>query len=460
MTAKALLISTDGNLCDNIAGTVSTVEGLDLEIVASFDRNQDQIVSAEPSIVFYHLDVNDNYEVIELLKLASSCPHQPPVVVVSDRFDPAVAVELLRLGVADCLSRPLDLSRLAMLADFMTWRFRQSITCNKRNPRPCNIEQIGEEDPFLYCCDEVSSIIEQAQALAPLDTTILLTGETGSGKTRLARLIHEGSPRHDRPFITVNCGALTPSLMESELFGHVKCAFTGADDDRAGRFVTAADGTLVLDDIDSLTLEAQAKLLRAVDERVFEPVGSDQCLPVRSRLIVATNRCLKDEVDAGRFRLDLFYRINVVNLEIPPLRQRKSIMPTLVHELVSSFASQQDRPVPIVSPDVLKVLISYDWPGNIRELRNVIERVVALCKYDTIEITDLPDTIVSGNDFNRSPKKRNLARPKLAEISQEAESDAIRHILAKNDNNRSRAAQDLGISRVTLYKKLRKYQIV
>ncbi|MCH8839180.1 MAG: sigma-54-dependent Fis family transcriptional regulator [Planctomycetes bacterium] len=349
---------------------------------------------------------------------------------------------------------------MAMLADFMTWRFRQPVTDKESRSTMSNVQRIGDENPFLYCCNELSNVIKQVRSLAPLNTTILLTGETGSGKTRLARLIHECSPRREKPFISVNCGALTPSLLESELFGHVKSAFTGADDDRPGRFAAAADGTLMLDDVDSLTLEAQAKLLRAVDERVFEPVGSDQSLPVRARLIAATNRCLKDEVDAGRFRLDLFYRINVVTLELPPLRQRKPIIPTLVNELVSSFAKQHDRPAPTVSEDAMMAMVSHAWPGNIRELRNVIERVVALCTKDVIEVIDLPESVVSKIDSNDLPTNEHLAKSKLSQVTQAAESSVIRQTLAKNGNNRSRAAQDLGISRVTLYKKLRKYQIV
>jgi transcriptional regulator with GAF, ATPase, and Fis domain len=239
-------------------------------------------------------------------------------------------------------------------------------------------------------------LTEKVRLVATQNITILLGGETGTGKTRLARMIHDLSPRRAEPFLPVNCGALAADLIESELFGLVRWTFTDAGKARAGKFATAGRGTLLLDDIDALPLPLQAKLLRAVEERVvFEPVGSDESVPVRAQLIAASNRDLEQEVEAGRFRSDLYYRLNVVRFDLPPLREQ----PGMIHHLAASFledcASHNGRPVHGIADEVLRVLEGYTWPGNIRELRNVIERAVALCPGPKIGLSDLPDAIVS-----------------------------------------------------------------
>jgi two-component system response regulator HydG len=291
--------------------------------------------------------------------------------------------------------------------------------------------------------------------VAPQDTTLLLSGETGTGKTRLARFIHELSPRREQPFLVINCGALAANLMESEMFGHVRGAFTGAVRDRSGKFTDAGRGTLLLDEIDSLPPCLQAKLLRAVDDRVFEPVGSNQPLPVQARLIAASNRILEQEVEAGRFRADLYYRLNVVSFRLPPLRERPGVIPQLASGFLAEIAARNSRPVHSIAPEVLDALQRYRWPGNIRELRNIIERAVALCPGPEIQLTDLPEVIASAA---RWPSCPNLVpSSSLGSAKREIEAARITEALRKHRNNRLRAAADLGISRMTLYRKLRKY---
>jgi transcriptional regulator with PAS, ATPase and Fis domain len=267
--------------------------------------------------------------------------------------------------------------------------------------------------------------------------------------------------------VAVNCGALAASLIESELFGHVKGAFTGADRDRTGKFADAGRGTLLLDEVDALTPALQAKLLQAVEERVFEPVGSNQLLPVQARLIAASNRVLHEEVAAGRFRADLYYRLNVVGFYLPPLRERPGMIPALVSEFLTEFATRIGRPVPGISPAAMATLAKYSWSGNIRELRNVIERAVALCPGQVIGRDDLPETIrrasrapagsavlaSTGPELSRQPVT-------LAHTKEEAEVWCIRDALERHHNNRLRAALALGISRKTLYKKLHRYGLV
>jgi transcriptional regulator with PAS, ATPase and Fis domain len=311
---------------------------------------------------------------------------------------------------------------------------------------------------------EMRGLQEQIRRVAPQETTLLLVGETGTGKTRLARLVHELSPRRDEPFLVIDCGALTANLIESELFGHTKGAFTGADRDRQGKLAAAAGGTLLLDEVNSLPLALQAKLLRAVDERTFEPVGSNRAQPLRARLIAACNVQLLEEVAAGRFRSDLYYRLNVVAFYLPGLRDRRTAVAPLARKFLAEFAARNRPDVRGLTALALRALEGYDWPGNIRELRNVIERAVALAPGTEIGLEDLPEAVRGGGARAPLPAAP-LAAPlpavapsrTLAGAKEEAEILRITEALERNGNNRLRAAAELGISRMGLYKKLRKY---
>jgi transcriptional regulator with PAS, ATPase and Fis domain len=316
---------------------------------------------------------------------------------------------------------------------------------------------------------EMQGLAEQIRRVAPQDTTLLLVGETGTGKTRLARLVHDLSPRRDEPFLVVDCGALTANLIESELFGHIKGAFTGADRDRQGKLAAAAGGTLLLDEVNSLPLPLQAKLLRAVDERAFEPVGSNRSQPVRARLIAACNVALEQEVAAGRFRSDLYYRLNVIAFYLPGLRDRRGSVVPLARKFLAEFAARNRPDVRGLSAAAARALEAHDWPGNIRELRNVIERAVALAPGPEIGLEDLPEALRGG--AARPPLPAAPAGPAaaltpvppvapsrtLAGAKEEAEILRITEALQRHGNNRLRAAAELGISRMGLYKKLRKY---
>jgi two-component system response regulator HydG len=325
-----------------------------------------------------------------------------------------------------------------------------------------SIQALGAANPFLYDGGAgMDRLMEQVARVAPQETTVLLTGATGTGKTRLASLIHELSPRRTAPFLSVQCGALSATLIESELFGHVRGAFTGADRERAGKFAEAGRGTVLLDEIDALGPPQQAKLLRAVEERVFEPVGSNKTMPIRARLLAATNQQLEDAVRVGRFREDLYYRLNVVGFCLPPLRERVGVIPSMARHFVTEFATRNGRQVHGIATDVIPALQAYDWPGNVRELRNVIERAVALSPNAEIQLADFPEAIRGLAD---NPSSAGQAEPAsqapeatLAQVKEKAETARIRAALARNKNNRLRAAAELGISRMTLYKKLSRY---
>jgi DNA-binding NtrC family response regulator len=297
-------------------------------------------------------------------------------------------------------------------------------------------------------------LMAQVKRAAPLDLTVLLTGETGSGKTRLARLLHDLSPRRDQPFVAFDCSALAPGLTESELFGHARGAFTGAARDRAGKLAAAGAGTLLLDEINSLPLALQGKLLRAVEDRVFEPVGTDRLRPVRARVIAAANVPLEAEVEAGRFRADLYHRLNVIAFRVPALRERRGCIVPLAETFLRESAARNGRAdLAGFSPVAAELLEAYPWPGNIRELRNAVERAVALCPGREIDAGDLPDPI-----RRCFPTCADTRGPlPLRQWKDGLEVQRIREVLHKHNEHRCKAARELGISRVTLYHKLRKY---
>ena len=461
MGARALLISHDESLGASVAQAMASVPDSQFHMVSDAREARSLLDQLHPPVVFYHVADRHGFDdAVRLLGEIAESGKVAHLVALADERDPSEALTLMRGGAADYLVRPLNLTRITMLTDVLSLRAR-----TKQVDTDSKVEIIGSQRDFLYASPAMRILVSRAQRVARLDSTALLTGETGTGKTRLARLIHELSDRADEPFVGVNCGALAPSLIESELFGHVRGAFTGADRNRAGKCATAGRGTLLLDEVDSLPLATQSKLLRAVDERLFEPVGSDRSQELNARLIVATNRSLEEEVRSERFRADLYYRINVLALRIPPLRERREEIAELVATNIRHFSEKAGVDAPEIAPDAKLAMQQFEWPGNIRELRNVVERAVAFGE-KRIELADLPDAM-------RAPSERGNARENQGHDHRmtsagsswvrsraEAESRVIIDALSKNSNNRSRAARDLGISRVTLYKKLHKYGLI
>jgi two-component system response regulator HydG len=475
--ARLLLISSDGTLIASMKETLESIKGLELEVVDDVNQACVSVAARDVVVVVYHLtEPSGVTRVPRLLQAMSTGSRSPGLLVVTEVYHAVQALALLRLGVVDCLHRPLDLNYLSYLIELLVVSAR--IECQPMGT------SVAEDPSMAHDADLAGSnvdrgpahpdtdrLLEQVKRIAPLDTTVLLEGETGTGKTRLGALIHAISPRSELPFVVVNCGALSVSLIESEIFGHVRGAFTGADADRTGKFAEAGRGTLFLDEIDSLSLTVQAKLLRAVEERVFEPVGSNRSRSLEARLIVASNRSLRDEVAAKRFRADLFYRLNVVAFEMPPLRQRVSAIPGLAQEFLLEFAVKTGRSVRGIAPEALQSLITHSWPGNIRELRNVMERAVAFSKEPTIGMRDLPvplnqiPSAVAGESEGGADSYPRLVRPtpassSLAESRAHVESGLIAEVLQRNGGNRLRAAAELGISRKTLYQKLSKYGLL
>ncbi len=300
----------------------------------------------------------------------------------------------------------------------------------------------------------MSRIFELIQTVADSNTTILMTGPSGTGKSLLARAIHYESPRRNQPFVEVSCGALPETLLESELFGHVKGAFTGAVNDKEGKFLAANKGTIFLDEISTATPAMQVKLLRVLQTREFEPVGSNQTYTVDTRVVLATNRDLTEEVRLGRFREDLYYRINVVNVNLPPLAERIPDVPLLADYFMNNFCTMHRRVKSGLTEKALQYLQSYPWPGNIRELENVIERAVLLSKGPLIDVNDLPPALLQHCQnavnmvFENKTLKQALEGPERA---------ILKAALEANNWSRQETAKALDINRTTLYKKMKHY---
>jgi DNA-binding NtrC family response regulator len=310
----------------------------------------------------------------------------------------------------------------------------------------------GAEPLWIVVRSEaMRAVVELARRVAKVDSTVLITGESGTGKERFARFIHEASSRAAGPMVAVNCGAITETLLEAELFGHVRGAFTGATQDRAGLFEAAAGGTLLLDEVGEVSAAMQVKLLRALQEREIRRVGETRSRPIDVRIVAATNRDLVREVASGAFRQDLYYRLRVVELAIPPLRERREDVLPLARTLLQGAAARMASKVTTLSPAAADRLLRYGWPGNVRELENAMERAIALARGGRVELEDLPEEVRRAA-FAPAGAPSGSARP-LEEIEREH----ILAVLAKNDGNQTRTAEQLQIGTATLYRKLKRY---
>jgi len=290
--------------------------------------------------------------------------------------------------------------------------------------------------------------------------TVLITGESGTGKSRIARAIHTRSPRRDGSFVEVACGALPDTLLESELFGYVAGAFTHAQSDRAGKFAAAHQGTIFLDEVATASPQLQVKLLRVLQDRSFEPLGTNDTVEVDVRVILATHHDLWAEVQAGNFRSDLYYRINVVNIELPPLCRRIGDIPLLAEHFLNTYAVAYEKRIPGFTPQAIEAMQSYLWPGNVRELENCVERAVVLCRGEQIDAPDLPPAVLNGRTAVEHIAPLIDGGLTLSEALADSEKKIILATLERRNGSRNEAARELGINRTTLYKKMRRYELL
>jgi len=381
-----------------------------------------------------------------------------PVIVVTAHGTIKSAVKSVSAGAADYLTKPFEPEELE-IAVRNAINLRDILRENQRLKATINQALAGKQ--LLGESAATRHLIEEIEKVAPYKTNVLITGESGTGKELVARTIHHLGPRRDRPWVAINCSAIPRDLMESELFGYVKGAFTGAAQTRLGRLEQAQGGTLFLDEIGDLDLALQTKMLRVLQEREFSPVGSDQVRKVDVRIMAATNRDLKEMVRAGRFREDLFYRLDVYSIVVPPLRDRREDVPLLAQAFLNELAADTDKPVHAISPEALEVLTRYNWPGNIRELHNAIERSLLSCKGETIDARDLPHTILRSTGAAPAADSLldNLGSSDLDSWLEGVERRAILQALESSNGVQAQAARRLGISERSLWHRIKKLKI-
>nr|MBF0222583.1 sigma-54-dependent Fis family transcriptional regulator [Desulfobulbaceae bacterium] len=391
---------------------------------------------------------------IEALKQIHAYNPAIPIIIMTAYSSVDTAVEAIKLGAHDYLTKPLDFDRLK-LTMLKALDHRQVVEQQEgrktgETPSLCANNIIGGSDSML-------ELLDMLAVVAPTEATVLITGESGTGKELIATALHENSPRRNAPFIKVNCAALMENLLESELFGHEKGAFTGADKRRDGKFIQANGGTLFLDEIGETSPAMQAKLLRALQEGEVQRVGGQETLSVDVRFIAATNKILEEEVQTGNFREDLYYRLNVVTLLMPPLRERPSDIPLLVNHFTNKFSKKNNRKVDGITPKCMDMLVHYHWPGNVRELENAIERSVILMRGDYVDEAGLPITVRKAFDEPaRTSPATGSQKPATLE---EAERMVILNTMEETSGNKSEAARRLNITRKTLLSKLNKYDL-
>jgi DNA-binding NtrC family response regulator len=414
-----------------------------------------RIAEARPDLILLDL-VMPGRSGLELLEELRAQGEPPPVIVLTATKTVTTAVEAMKLGAADYVTKPFEVDALRI-------KIRNLLQHRALEERVAELTEALEERSRLGALigrsEPMRKVFRTVERVARSHANVLVAGESGTGKELVARAVHELGPRASGPFVAINCAAIPLSLMESELFGHERGAFTDASERRIGRFEQASGGTLFLDEIAELPSSVQAKLLRALQERTIERVGGREPITVDARFVAATNRELTKEVAEGRFREDLFYRIHVVPIELPPLRERREDVRLLAEAFLERSATQAGGPPRRLSREALAALERHAWPGNVRELQNAIEHAVALCDGSTIRLEDLPDAVIQAT---RTESLRDAVRAgqlDLEEATSRFEQGLLREALERSEWNQTRAAERLGITRRVLKLKMDRYGI-
>ena len=440
---RALIIDDEKGIRESLSGVVED-EGW---IAASVENGEKGLIESKinpPDLVFLDIWMPGLDGIAVLQGLKEMLP-QLPVVIMSGHATIETAVKATRLGAFEVLEKPLELKKIISLLD------QAKILAGKKSSR----EPVQLAVDLIGVSTAIDVLRKQIAAVGPKNASVLITGENGSGKEVVARMIHHLSPRAGKPFVAINCAAIPEELIEAELFGHVKGAFTNAIADRKGRFELAHEGTIFLDEIGDMSLKTQAKILRILQERSLERVGDHKSIDVDVRVIAATNRDLQQEIKNGRFREDLFYRLNVIPLALKPLRERREDIPLLVAHFLRELSVGAAVNLSI-SNEAIQALALYDWPGNVRELKNTLERLIIMASGPVLNVDDLSSEILGGAAV--LPDSRRTVQS-LKDAKSDFERSFILGKLEENEWNVSRTADALNIERSNLHRKLKSYDI-
>ena len=442
-----LTIDDEENIRNGLADNFA-LEGYDVKQAASGEEGLKIIAEGGIDLVITDLRM-DGISGSEVVKKVTSEHPGIPIIVLTGHGSIDDATAALKAGAFDFLTKPLDLDHLNKIVKNA---LQGKILAEQNRELQAKLLKSQNGDEMVGKSDSLNRVRQMISKAAPARASVLITGESGVGKELVARAVHEQSDRAKGPFIVVHCAALSETLIESELFGFEKGAFTGAENLHKGRFELADGGTIFLDEIGEVNLATQVKLLRVLQEHKFERVGGEKSIEVDVRVVAATNRNLEEEVKAGKFREDLFYRLNVVRIEMPSLRERMDDIPLLMHAFLQEFNIENKKNIKGFDKASKAAMIKYSWPGNIRELKNAIESAVVMCTGDEIKMEDLPRAL-------RSQGEEKVITIPIGITMDEAEKIIIQENLAANKGNKSRTADILGIGRKTLHRKLEELQI-
>jgi DNA-binding NtrC family response regulator len=443
MTAATLLVADDDPVARDLLAEVLTRDGY--RVLAAGGGEACLALAAQQPVDLALVDLRmPDLDGLEVLRRLTALRPEVPVLILTAFGSVDTAIEAIRAGAYDYLSKPFRMEEIKLVVR-RTLEAQRLLRENRQYRQ--ELRERHRVENLVGQSQQMVEIYKLIARVAGLDTTVLIQGETGTGKALVARAIHYASPRADRPFVVVDCAALPEALFESELFGHERGAFTGAVTTRRGLLETASGGTCLLDEVGELSLPLQAKLLRAIQERTIRRVGGNESLAIGVRFLAATNRDLRKRVEEGQFREDLYFRLNVVTIAVPPLRERPEDIPLLAQHFLQAYAADAHKPVRRFARETLELLQSYAWPGNVRELEHAIERAVALASTELLLPADFPLDL-----RGQRPSGPSLPRPGMT--LEEVKRWYVDTVLAETGGNKVRAADALGIDRRTLYRML------